>query len=62
MPVLAPKNDIADDYVDHLKKYIPVLRLPEFNFSRAADYLESWINDAMVPKPLLDVSGPIDCM
>jgi hypothetical protein len=41
-PVAAAKNEIKPEYRDHLRKYIPLLRLPEFNLPKAADYLEAW--------------------
>lgn len=34
-----------------------MLRLPEFGFGKAADYLEAWINDTLPQKPPLDVSA-----
>ena len=60
LTVVADKNDIGDKVTDHLMKYIPSLRLPEFSLDRAADYLESWINGTLPLKPLLDVSACAD--
>ena len=57
MPVVAEKNEIGSPYIDHLKKYIPVLKLPEYNLTRAADYLDAWVKGELIQKPLLDVSA-----
>ena len=55
VPVVAEKNDIGDIYREHIRKFLPLLRLPEFNLVRAANYLEDWIGDMLPAKPLLDV-------
>lgn len=57
VPVVAEKNDIGDIYREHIRKFLPLLRLPEFNLVRAANYLEDWIGDMLPAKPLLDVSA-----
>lgn len=57
VPVLAEKNDIGNDYRDHVLKFIPLLTQPEINLARAAKYLEAWIHDVLPAAPLLDCSA-----
>ncbi|CAK9086345.1 FO synthase subunit 1 [Durusdinium trenchii] len=47
---LAEKREIAEEQRSHLQKYIPMLRFPLYNLSRCADFLESWLNDALPTK------------
>eukprot|EP00434_Breviolum_minutum_P027937 symbB.v1.2.024718.t1/scaffold2362.1/size81346/1 len=58
---LAMKNDIGDTLRDHIRKYTPYLRLPEFNLAKAADYLEHWVDGILPMTPLLDVSASSLC-
>ena len=59
---LAMKNDIGDTLRDHIRKYTPYLRLPEFNLAKAADYLEHWVDGILPMTPLLDVSACLVCI
>lgn len=46
---------LPQDYRDHLEKFVPILS--SFGLVDAAQHFEDWINDDLVPAPLLDVSG-----
>ena len=43
--------------LDHVQKYIPLLRNPIFKLERSADWLEGWIQGTLPDHPLLDVSA-----
>jgi len=44
-------------YVNHVKKYTPLLRSPTYNLAAAADYLEAWVEQRVPDEPMLDVSA-----
>ena len=46
---------LPQDYRDHLEKFVPTLN--SFGLVDAAQHFQDWISDALVPAPLLDVSG-----
>ena len=48
---------MAQDLIDHVQKYIPLLRNPIFKLERSADWLEGWIQGTLPDHPLLDVSA-----
>ncbi|CAK9023441.1 unnamed protein product [Durusdinium trenchii] len=54
---LAENKSLAQDLVDHVKKYLPLLRNPIFKLERAADWLEGWIGGTLQDYPLLDISA-----
>lgn len=43
------------DYVDHIKKHIPILR--SYNLNEAADHFERWVNGDLELSPPLDISA-----
>ena len=55
---MAARNPISAEYQEHVMKYLPAMREPEFNLSRAADYLESWLQGTLSLQPPLELS---DC-
>ena len=57
---LGEKREITDDQVQHIEKFLPVLRYPLYNLERCADFLESWISGSLPAQPLLDVSALLD--
>ena len=57
---LGEKREITDDQVQHIQKFLPVLRYPLYNLERCADFLESWISGSLPAQPLLDVSALLD--
>lgn len=59
-PGVASLNDVSEDYKDHVRKHMPILRQKEFGLARAANYLESWIDGTLVRMPLLDLNQPFD--
>ena len=50
---------MAAEYLDHLRKFIPLLRQPLFGLGKAADYFEGLVNGTSQPGPLLDVSATL---
>lgn len=48
------RNEIPRDYVDHIEKYLPVMR--SYNEDAAAQHLEHWIKGTLELQPLLDLS------
>ena len=52
---VAEKNTLTELYKGHIRSFLPKLR--SYKILRGADYLEKWINDELVPAPLIDVSG-----
>ena len=60
-PVTAPFNEIPEAYVDHVSKFLPILRQPEFALGRAADYLQSLCDGTLVRMPLLDLHEFLGC-
>jgi hypothetical protein len=54
---LAENKPLAQDLIDHVKKYIPLLRNPIFKLESCADWLEGWIQGTLPDLPLLDVSA-----
>ena len=54
---LATKNDIGDQYKEHIMKFIPVLR--QYKLDRAAQHLQSWVLGTLERQPLLDVSAKL---
>lgn len=46
---------LPQDYRDRLEKFVPTLN--SFGLVDAAQHFQDWISDALVPAPLLDVSG-----
>jgi len=55
-PVAADLNEISTDYKKHIEKFLPTLRQPSFGLSRAADYLQAYVEKRLERHPLLDVS------
>lgn len=55
LPVIAPKNSIGEKTLDELRKYIPLLKLPEFGLQRAAVWLQDWADGTLQQAPLFDV-------
>ena len=51
----APDPPISDDYRNHLRKYIPVLR--SYKLNDTAAFFQEWVDDELKPAPLLDVSA-----
>lgn len=51
--VIAPKNEISEEYRNHILKFLPGLRAHSLN--RAADHLEAWVNGTVQLQPLLPV-------
>lgn len=54
---LAEKREISELQKSHIESFLPALRFPLYQHDRTADFLESWINGAMEPEELLDVSA-----
>ena len=54
---VAPNNDIGNEYKDHIRKFVPVLK--SYNLDLAADHLRLWVDGALKPAPLLDVSATL---
>ena len=52
---VAENNELAQDYKDHLKKYVPTLR--SYGLNDAAQYFEDWVDGVLELAPLLDVSA-----
>lgn len=42
--------------MEHIRKYLPLLRLSEFGLSKAADYLDAFVSNTLVRSPPMDVS------
>ncbi|CAK8999456.1 unnamed protein product [Durusdinium trenchii] len=53
---MAARNPISAEYQEHVMKYLPAMWEPEFNLSRAADYLESWLQGTLSLQPPLELS------
>lgn len=53
----AAKRDMSNDFIDHVKKFLPKFNFPLYGLQRAADWLESWVSDTLPAPPLLDVSA-----
>lgn len=56
---LGEAREITDDQIQHIQKFLPVLRYPLYGLERCADFLESWISGSLPAQPLLDVSAPL---
>ena len=56
----ADLNEIPEAYVEHVSKFLPILRQREFGLGRAADYLQSLCDGTLVRFPLLDVNQILD--
>jgi len=56
---LGEEREITDDQIQHIQKFLPVLRYPLYGLERCADFLESWISGSLPAQPLLDVSAPL---
>ncbi len=54
--VTSENRDLGQEFRDMVRKFLPILRLPVYGLSKAADWLEAWINDALPPPQLLDTS------
>jgi hypothetical protein len=52
---IAENNELAQDYRDHLKKYVPALR--SYGLNDAAQYYEDWVEGVLELAPLLDVAA-----
>ena len=61
LPVTADLNEIPEAYVEHVSKFLPILRQREFGLGRAADYLQSLCDGTFIRLPLLDVNQFLDC-
>lgn len=53
-PGEAPRRKLSADYVDHVKKFVPVLR--SYDLGRAADHLDQWIEGVLPLAPLADIT------
>lgn len=51
----APKRSIPSEYVDHIRKHIPILR--SYGLEKAADHLEQWVGGTLALAPALDISA-----
>ncbi len=60
LPVTADFNEIPEAYVEHVSKFLPILRQREFGLGRAADYLQSLCDGTLIRLPLLDVNQFLD--
>ena len=58
--VIAKRNPLADDYIDNIKKFLPILRAREFNMQEAATYLEDWIHGTWKQHPLMPIDAYLD--
>ena len=55
-------RDIGADVQSHIRKFLPMLRLPIPGLVKCADWMEQWLDDTLPPLKLLDVSawlGPL---
>ena len=52
---IAEHNPIPADYIEHIKKFLPVLR--SFNETSAAQHLEDWITGQLSLKALWSLSS-----
>ena len=57
MAVVHDKKDIGEEYRSHILKFVPQLRDPLLDLTRAAQYLEDWVNGELTLNALLDVSA-----
>lgn len=54
---LAAKRELGKDFIDHATKFLPKFKFPLYGLQRAADWLESWVDNTLPASPLLDVSA-----
>ena len=59
--VIAERNPLTNEYIDNIRKFIPLLRSKEFAMHDAAAYLEAWITGTLQMKPLMAVDARLDC-
>lgn len=55
--VIHEKKDLGEEYRKRILKYTPQLRDPLYNLTKAADYLEDWVNGVLPLLPPIDVSA-----
>ena len=56
-PVSVEKRPMTRKYVNHVLKFVPLLRASPYCMVSAADYLEAWVNGVAPHAPLLDISA-----
>ena len=59
--VIAERNPLTNEYIDNIRKFLPLLRSREFAMHDAAAYLEAWITGTWQMKPLMAVDARLDC-
>ena len=52
---LLPRNPLGKDYVEHIRKHLPILE--SYGFSKAVRYLREWIDGCYEAPVPLDVSA-----
>ena len=53
-PGEAPRRKLSPDYVEHVKKFVPVLR--NYDLGRAAGHLDQWVEGVLPLAPLADIT------
>ena len=54
---LAAKRPLPEDYVKHVRSFLPVMQFPLYKLDRAALWFQQWIDGLLPPEKLLDISA-----